>query len=287
MRRRTFLLAASAAAIAGPAFAAPAPRTYRYASTPGVKPDLQSLDIYGGREGGKRPIVAFIHGGGWSIGDKSNSFHGAQKAPAFVERGYVFASLNYRLSPAVMHPAHVQDVAAAIAWLHEHAAAFGGDAQRLVVMGHSAGAHLAALVATDARRLGAHGLALSALKGSIPIDGAGYNIPEEMREMRRFGPLARMYRDAFGTDARVWEDASPGLHAAGARGMPPFFIPHTARAAAVQQSRELAEAVRRGGSPAETFLSPNQNHMQINRQIGEPGDKVTAAMLAAIARWVA
>src|SRR3972149_5319858 len=101
MRRRSFLLGVSAAAFAMPARAAPAVKTHRYASAPGADPDLQSLDVYGAQAGAKRPIVAFIHGGGWSIGDKNNAFHGKDKAPAFVERGYVFASRTYRLTPAV------------------------------------------------------------------------------------------------------------------------------------------------------------------------------------------
>lgn len=286
MHRRTLLLGLSALAAAPVAFAAPEARTFRYAQAPHTAANLQSLDVYGARQGAKRPILAFIHGGGWEIGDKDNAAHGARKAAAFLERGTVFASLNYRLSPAVMHPAHVQDVAAAVAWLHDHASEIGGDRERIYVMGHSAGAQLAALVATDETRLGAHGLKLSVLKGAIPLDGAGYDVSFEAPIMiRRGGLLGQMYAGAFGRDGSLWADASPVSHIAAGKGIPPFLIAYTNRPSAPFQARELANRLTRAGVEAKTLLSPNQNHMQINHDIGKPGDMVSEAIYAALKSW--
>jgi acetyl esterase/lipase len=287
MNRRALLLGFSALAAAPAALAAPAgPLTFRYAQSPGAAANLQSLDVYGAEKGARRPVMAFIHGGGWAIGDKANPAHGRQKAPAFVARGMVFASLNYRLSPAVKHPAHIRDVAAAIAWLHDHCDEIGGDRERLYVMGHSAGAHLAALVATDETRLGAHDLPLTILKGAIPIDGAGYDISAEAPiAIRRRGLLGKMYADAFGADGSLWADASPVSHVAPGKGIPPFLLPYTGRPSAGAQANELAAALKRAHVEANVLHSPNQNHMQINHDIGKPGDMVTEAIYAALSRW--
>jgi acetyl esterase/lipase len=230
--------------------------------------------------------MAFIHGGGWEFGDKANMPHGRDKAAAFTPRGFVFASLNYRLSPAVKHPAHVQDVAAAIAWLHENAATIGGDPDRIYVMGHSAGAHLAALVATDERRLGAHDLPLGTIKGVIPLDGAGYDLTIEAPKVikQRF-LLGKWYREAFGTDPKGWADASPSTHVKPGKGIAPFLLVHTARSEAATQSRALAEKLRKAGVSAETLLSPKQSHAEVNRQFGKPGDMVTARVMEALEKW--
>lgn len=80
-----------------------------YATLPGVDPDLLSLDLYAPATGQNHPVIVMVHGGGWQWGDKANANVAAQKV-RFVAAGYIFVSVNYRLSPAVKHPAHVQDV---------------------------------------------------------------------------------------------------------------------------------------------------------------------------------
>ena len=289
MNRRTLLLGLSALAAAPAALAASQkPITYRYARSPGASANLQSLDVYGVQKGARRPVMAFIHGGGWEIGDKANPAHGTQKAPAFLSRGMVFASLNYRLSPAVKHPAHIQDVAAALAWLHDHSDEIGGDRERIYVMGHSAGAHLAALVATDETRLGAHDLPLTIIKGAIPIDGAGYDLNVEAPMVEgQHGLLGKMYSEAFGTDGSLWTDASPVSHVAPGKGIAPFLIPYTGRPSAGAQAIELASALKTAGVEANVLRSPTQNHMQINHDIGKAGDMVTETIYAALTRWAA
>ncbi|MFZ4601115.1 MAG: alpha/beta hydrolase fold domain-containing protein [Caulobacterales bacterium] len=292
MDRRTLITSLAAASLAAPGEAytragrlALAPRTYRYAETPGVDPDLQSLDLYGA-PGQGRPILAFIHGGGWRIGDKANPPAGADKARVFTERGYLYASLNYRLSPAVRHPAHIEDVAAAIAWLFANAKAQGGDPSRIVVMGHSAGAHLAALVAADPRWLGAHGLKPRDLKGAILLDGAGYDVATQAKALiARGGFMGDMYGDAFGRDGALWRDASPVFQLDPARPPPPFLIFHTQRPDATRQSRLLAEAVRKAGGAASVAPAFDKTHASINNDIGAPGDKPTTAIFDALRRW--
>ncbi|MDX2234510.1 MAG: alpha/beta hydrolase [Hyphomonadaceae bacterium] len=286
MDRRLFLAAAAALAVPGVAGAAAPPRTHRYASTPGVDANLQSLDFYGAG-GSDAPLAVFIHGGGWRIGDKANLPHGRQKAAAFNAAGFAFASLNYRLSPAVQHPAHVEDVAAGIAWLHANARRLGFDRDRIVVMGHSAGAHLAALVATDARRLGRHGLTPAVLRGAVLLDGAGYDVAAQARAtIARGGFAGAMYADAFGRDGALWADASPVTHVAPGKGVPPFLIVHTDRIDATRQSTLLASRLRAAGVDAQLFLARGYTHAAVNRRFGEPGEAVTGAVFGALRSWM-
>jgi acetyl esterase/lipase len=221
------------------------------------------------------PVVLMIHGGGWANGDKVNADVGINKANYFTTQGYVYVSINYRLTPDVQHPAHVQDVAAAVSWVLENISDYGGDPAHLTLMGHSAGAHLAALVATDERYLAVHGHALSEIAGVILLDGAGYDIPLAMSEYANYRTLLNMYTDAFGADPNIWKDASPVTHVAPGKGIPPFLILHTDRAAAVAESEELRVALQAAGIPAWTYLAAGKTHASINGDIGINGDVVT------------
>ena len=143
------------------------------------KNERQTLDVYAPAEGKVHPVVVWIHGGGWKRGDKA----GLQKKPqAFTEHGYIFVSINYRFLPQVTIQEMTGDIARAIRWIHEHAGEYGGDPNSIFVMGHSAGAHLAALVCTDDRYLKAQGLSLSLIKGCVPIDVSMYDIPKRLKD---------------------------------------------------------------------------------------------------------
>jgi len=160
----------------------------------------QSLDIYYPDRclAARCPVVMWVHGGGWRTGDKGNN--GAKDLAATWENaGAVVVTLNYRLTPDVVHPAHVQDVAAGIAWTRANIGRYGGDPQRLFLLGHSAGAHLVALVATDPQYLAAHGLGLrESVSGVMPIDTASYDLVAN-----NGAAVGRMIEDAFGTDPAV------------------------------------------------------------------------------------
>jgi acetyl esterase/lipase len=246
-----------------------------YAAIAGVDPNLLSLDVYAPAGANHIPVVLMIHGGGWANGDKANRDVGSNKARYFTTQGYVYVSINYRLSPDVRHPAHIEDVAAAVSWVLENIATYGGDPAQLTLMGHSAGAHLAALVATDERYLAAHGHALSELSGVILLDGAGYDIPLALNDLYQTGKLTEMYTDAFGNDPAIWADASPVNHVAAGKGIPPFLILHTAREAAIAASDELAGSLKAAGVPVWSYLAEGKTHASINREIGKTGDDVT------------
>jgi acetyl esterase/lipase len=233
------------------------------------------LDVYRPLEGGELPVMVFIHGGSWRAGDKSWD---GSKPGFFTSQGFVFVSVNYRLSPEVQHPVHVQDVAQSLAWVHEHVAEYGGDPERIFVLGHSSGAHLAALVATDERYLREAGADLSVVKGVIVLDGGGYDIPEMVDSGELFSK--GRYTRAFGDENSVWMDASPVSHVAAGKGIPPFLLVHAwKRQASKNQAEGLAKALRDAGVRAEVFHHANKNHITINSSIGEDGDETTARIM--------
>lgn len=261
------------------------PRVAKHLDVPyhrveGARARLTCLDVYAPESAEDCPILVMIHGGGWRLGDKARGGMTRYKVPHFTGAGYVYVSVNYRLSPAVRHPVHVQDVARALGWIHDHAGEYGGDPDRIFVMGHSAGAHLAALVATDERRLKAVGKDLSILKGAILLDSAAYDIPRYAGELSAPAGLIRMYRTAFGPPGPAWRDASPRHHVEAGKGIPPFLILHTGlRRAGATLSRELAEALIAAGTPARAVHAADRNHSGLNRCIGEPGDPYTALVM--------
>jgi acetyl esterase/lipase len=139
-----------------------------YYDGPDAHPIKHRLDLFVPEGLKDAPVLIFVHGGGWTSGDKNlYSFIGR----AFAEQGFVTAVINYRLSPQVQHPAHIEDVARAFAWVYRNIAQYGGNPEKIFVMGHSAGGHLVALLALDEKYLQAHGLTLAAIKGAIPISG--------------------------------------------------------------------------------------------------------------------
>ncbi len=251
-----------------------------YAEIDGIDPNLLSLDVYAPPAEGKHPVLVMIHGGGWRTGDKASAGVAAEKSRHFVKAGYVFVSINYRLSPAVLHPAHVTDVARALAWVDSHITEFGGDREEIYLMGHSAGAHLAALVAIDDRHLKTAGKGLEILDGVILLDGAAYDIPRGLDELDAGAGLRALYKNAFGSDPAVLRDASPRTHVAPHKEIPPFLIFHTGRRTAGEVlSQELAAAIVEAGGSAEAFLAKGKSHAAINREIGTPGDEVTRRIM--------
>jgi acetyl esterase/lipase len=129
----------------------------------------QQLDVYAPRSpAAPRPVVVFFYGGSWQNGDRANYLFVAQ---ALTSRGYVAVLPDYRTYPETVFPGFVDDAAAAVRWSRDHAREFGGDPSRLFVMGHSAGAHLAALIAIDPRYLAAQSMSKADLRGMIGLAG--------------------------------------------------------------------------------------------------------------------
>jgi arylformamidase len=233
------------------------------------------LDVYAPADGNGHPVVIWIHGGAWQDGDKA---HVQAKPGAFNERGYVLVSVNYRFHPAVTYREQAGDIARAIRWVHDHSREYGGDPGRVFLMGHSAGAHLAALVGTDGRYLERAGLTLSDLSGVILLDGAGYDIPRQIRQAL-LPRMKGLYTTVFTEDEATQEDASPVTHVARDKGIPPFLILHVAsRRDSKAQSDGLAARLRGAGVVATVVPAEGKTHATINRELGQPHDAPTEAV---------
>lgn len=245
---------------------------------------LQSLDVWRAKGAkGPAPLVIFVHGGGWKRGSKDNAT-GRFKAEHYPGEGYAFASIDYRLVPASAVEQQAEDVAMAVKALIDDAERLGIDRRRIVLMGHSAGAHLVALVGTDEQYLRSVGLSFADIAGVIPIDGAAYDVPAQMKD----GPpiMQKTYAQAFGTDPARRAKLSPTLHAA-APNAPAFLLLYVQRPDGVRQSNALGAALAAGGSKVEHGSFPGeglQGHAEINRRLGDPSYAPTAAVDAWLKR---
>lgn len=242
------------------------------------------LDLYAPEGGGRRPVVVWIHGGGWAHGDKSDLQAGARdpvnrKPAGFVGQGFVFVAINYRLFPAADIRQMTADVARAIAWVHRHAAEYGGDGNAIYVMGHSAGAHLAALVCTDAGYLQDQGLSLRILKGCVAVDGDMYYAPLRIQTEASVYEQ-RSDRLKFPDDG-AQREFSPVDHVAPGKGIPPFLLLHVAghlETGTTLQAEIFAEALREGGIPVRVVPCPGKDHRSLNADLGLAGDPATEAI---------
>ena len=242
----------------------------------------QKVDIYAPEGAKNLPVVFWIHGGGWVTGDRTNV---QVKPQAFVDKSFVFVSTGYRLLTNVEMATIFRDIAKSVRWVHEHIAAYGGDPKRILVMGHSAGAQLAALICIDDRYLKAEGLSLNIIKGCVPLDGDTYDVPAiietvETRQRVHGLPMPSFgHRVKFGNDATKHHDYSAVTHVAKGKGIPPFLILHVADHPDVRAQAERLEAVLKdAGIPAKRFAARETNHSKLNENLGLPGDPPTKAL---------
>jgi acetyl esterase/lipase len=257
---------------AGQAITPPPTQTLAYG-----KDSLQSLDLWVPEGARAAPLVLFVHGGGWKRGSKDNATGRAMPAHMMAQ-GYAFASINYRLVPKNKVEEQASDVAAALAYLLKRADQLGIDRSRVVLTGHSAGAHLVALVGTDERYLKAAGLSFADIDGVMPIDGAAYDVPAQIKTGPRI--MLQTYTEAFGTDPKRQAALSPTFHAA-APNAPAFLLLHVQRPDGVAQANALAAALKRAGSQVEIGSFPGeglQGHVEINRKLGKPDYPATPVM---------
>lgn len=244
--------------------------------------ERQVLDVYAPPGAEKLPVVFWIHGGGWQSGEKSQ----VKTKPAwFLEKGFVFVSINHRFLPEVVMEDLIGDVAKAFAWLEKNIASFGGDPKRVLVGGHSSGAQLAALLCTDHRYLQNEGASADSLIGCLPVDGDTYDIPAiiEVAETRRrvhHQPQAEFgHRQKFGNDPEKHLNFSAVTHVAENKGIPPFLILYNAA-----HPDNTAQAVRFGavlkgaGIPVTLYAGKDTDHVKLNNDLGLADDPATEVL---------
>jgi acetyl esterase/lipase len=262
------------------------PVTVQYDRIDGVAPELLSLDIHCPEAAGPLPVIVYVHGGGWCFGDKGRVAH---MASFFAGRGYILVSVNYRLSPDirkrqvaagvedhVRYPTHPRDVAKAFAWVHNNIARHGGNPERIGLIGHSAGGHLALLLGTDASFLAAEGLGLGDIRALCDLDAGSIDIPERYSTIKREHPFfARCIVNAFGEDPKIWAKASPIHNVSPGKRIPPMLLAHqmkhTGRAKDHQAMRDV---LLESGYVAETFPIEGLTHGEIQRLLGAPSAAV-------------
>ena len=248
---------------------------------------LQKLDVYAPPGAKDLPVVVWIHGGGWQAGDKAEM---KEKPTAFARKGFVFVSVNYRLEPKVSMGELVRDVAKSVGWVHTHVAEHGGDPQRLFIMGHSAGAQLAALLSTDERYFQELGFSLNVVKGCVPVDGDTYDVPAMIvseQNLRRAHGLPEPkfgHPEEFGT-LEQQKDFSAVNHVAKGKGIPPFLILHVAaNPMTTAQAVELGRVLKGAGIDEKVFGAKDTSHGKLNDDLGVPGDPATKELFEFVDR---
>jgi acetyl esterase/lipase len=254
--------------------------------------ERQILDIYTpeGPAEGPLPVIFWIHGGGWQAGDKSDV---ALKPGALTGKGFVFVSPNYRLLPHVEMDELTGDIARALGWVHRNIAEYGGDPDRIIVGGHSAGAQLAALICTDDRLLEAEGVPFEVLKGCVPVDGDTYDLPKiimtaELRQALYGGEMFTFgHRQKFGNDPKKHVDFSAVAHVARGKGIPPFLILYfSGNPDTRAQAHCLEAALKEAEIPVSVFGKGDSNHSRLNDDLGDPDDPATRELYGFLDRLI-
>jgi acetyl esterase/lipase len=219
------------------------------------------------------PILLMVHGGGWRIGDKGNPGVAGDKAAYWLAKGFVFVNVNNRLLPDADPLQPARDVTAAVASVQQRAPQWGADPKRLVLMGHSAGAHLVALLGSSPDLLAGTGAVRP--RGVVALDSAAMNVPGMMKKPR----LPDLYHEAFGADPTFWASASP-FHRLARQGLPMLVVCSSRRPDSCPQGRALAEKGKSLGVPIQV-LPEDMSHAEINRDLGMP-----SAYTRAVSDWI-
>lgn len=239
--------------------------------------DQQTLDVYSPAVAEDAPVIVYVHRGEWAKGDKSE----VSNKPKFLnENGIVLVSVNYRLSDVAQHPAQVNDVAAAIKWVHDNIADYGGSPQRIVLMGHSAGCHISSMVGLDPRPLASVGLTQSVLRGVVCWSGGAYDLPSKVAEGGMYAPYIEQN---FGLDEAGLEDASPIHHVSQASPDTRFLFVSAGngKTASRKLSERMAEEIVKTGGNAASLTLEGKTHFTADYECGADNDPIHSAEVLA------
>lgn len=227
----------------------------------------QRFDVYAPPRARHAPVIFMVHGGGWRRGDKAMANVVENKVARWLPRGFIVISANYRMRPDSAPLQQAEDVARALAAAQGHAAQWGGDAQRFILMGHSAGAHLVALLSAEPGLATAQGA--RPWLGTISLDGGSLDVVRTMQA--RHLPL---FDQAFGADPADWRAASPYQQLHG-RIVPFLAVCSSRRQDSCTQSHAFVDKANASGSRA-SVLEEDLSHGEINRELGQPSDYTLA-----------
>lgn len=249
--------------------------TVQYKSVNGVDANLLSLDIYHfGQTTPTRPVVIYVHGGGFAVGDKANNM--TNKQGLFSSLDYILISINYRLSPEVystnpdrvMYPTHHNDVADAVKWVYDNIGSYGGNNQKMALLGHSAGAQLVALTGTSNQFLPARSIRLHQIKGVACIDTEGYDVAARCNENNQ------VYLNAFGQANTFWFEASPINNLFSGTAYPAFFVAKRGSASRIDMANAFISKLQTVGVTVSEITASQYDHEGINDAIGAAGETI-------------
>ncbi len=235
--------------------------------------DKDKLDIFMPRDSVSAAVIIFFHGGALQHGDKS---HGELLAMRFVPEGIGIVSANYRLSPGVMHPAHIQDAAAAFAWVIKNINRYGGDPNRVYVSGHSAGAYLATLLALDPAYLAANDLGPGSVRGTIAISPFLY-----VEETARVRP-----KTVWGENPKAWMNASVTPHIKPGKG--PILLIYADNDAEWRRDQIITfgKAMQAAGNrDIRVVQVPNRGHTTLLTHMNRSDDQIGRLVLSTMMEW--
>lgn len=237
----------------------------------------QQIDIYKPKDAvDDLPLILHIHGGGWRMGNHKLV---QSKPQHFTKNGYIFASAGYRLLPDAPVEDQAKDIGLAIQALVGQANDIGFAPGSIILMGHSAGAHLAALVSTDPQYAAD---AFNAIKGVVLLDGAAYDIPATIKTAS--SRSLSTYQNAFGDDPERQKALSPITFAGGQTAPNWLALYVDSRVRAKSQAVSLTNALASAGANVTATAISNTDHGRLNRDIGTPaGAQQTQAIDAFLA----
>jgi len=239
--------------------------------------ELQSLDVYWEDNETKRPVIIYVHGGGWAFGDKAEV---NSKPDFFLLQGFSFVSMNYRLRWDYKLYDQAEDLALVVMWIRENADQFGFDTKRIILMGHESGAHLVSLVGTDGRYLKAQGLSLSDIRAVVAIDTLSYDVPRVLKELGSF-IQRRQHKLIFGEDRMVQLQASPIHHAKGNKDIPQFallYVPENE--STLIQTKAFAKALSLANVNVIMIPGNAKTNQSLDVELGQEGDISTISLIA-------
>ena len=259
----------------------------QYKTIEGVDPSFLTLDVYPVKDIKNAPVVVFVHGGGWTSGDKAKVYQGPESFLDFFQRNKtVFVAINYRLlfsdkAPGAIYADQETDIASAVKWVHDNISLYGGDPENISLFGYSAGAQMVSLVGTDEAYLKAEGLSLNNIKKVIAFDVDAYDIPRAIVEGVDYnypyaeGELTKF----FSFDLETQKAASSINHLFSSKKYPEFLVVYsgaiiskkgktTWQELSKRQAELFVEAILRVGGKASLYGDLNMTHTELGLNFG-------------------
>lgn len=222
------------------------------------KDNNQKMDIYLPDTANNSPIVLMVHGGGWYRGDKEMQTSVENKKDRWTSKGIIFISIDYRMIPEADPAVQAQDVAKALSYVQNHASQWGGNFNEIILMGHSAGAHLVSLISANPQRYSN----LKPWLSTISLDSGAYDVTLRMTQ-----PHPKLFDNAFGKDPEFWKITSP-INFITSNAPPMLLVCSTQRSFISCGESEIFQNKAKQLGVRVELLKEDLTHKQINDNLG-------------------